>query len=383
MLHRSSVVRSLLGRGLLAAAALGVVAAGVAGCRGGGPPPSADSRRASFPIPDAEYAKLGYRIDWIGYPDLSSGRHKVDMIEAYDDAVLTLEGGSTVSCLSSSDGSRRWAEQLSSQLERFVGLGREGRRVLVSAEDEVYLLDIDTGTIRDRQRHSRIVSAAPVPYGPTLIYPSGTGELFAHVLTATVDGVKAWGHGFGESLERRPVMIGNAVGAVSQHGEVRFLDAASGALVGRARIFKGPATDPVATGLAMYIASADQSIYAFRPDGGMLWQHRTPVVLRWQPTARERVVYCAVDGVGLLALDAARGTVLWTAEDVLGTVVGTNRGRLVVWDGRQATLLDAARGDVIERATLPRVRLFKPDRFDDGNLYVVSESGVVAKFAVR
>lgn len=382
MLHRSSVVRPLLGRGFFAGvAALGVTLAG-AGC-GGGRPPSAESRRAAFPIADAEYARLGYRIDWIGYPDLTSRRHSIDMIEPYADAVLTLEGGSMVSCLSASDGSRRWAEQLSSQLERFVSLGREGRRVLVSAEDEVYLLDIDTGTIAARQRHSRIVSAAPVPYGQTLIYPSGTGELFAHVLTATVDGMKAWGHGFGEALERRPVLIGNAVGAVSQNGEVRFLDASGGALVGRARTFKGPITDPVATGAAMFIASADQSIYAFRTDGSLLWQHRTPVVLRWQPTARERVLYCAVDGVGLLALDAARGTVLWTAKDILGTVVGTNRGRLVVWDGEHAVLLDAARGDVIERATLPRVRLFKPDKFDDGNLYVVSQSGVVAKFAVR
>lgn len=372
--------RRRVGHVLAVVAALSLT--GLSGCGGARRAPSPDARRAAFPIDDAAYAKIGYRVDWIGYPDLT-GRRKVEFIAPYDDAVLVLEGGSTVTCLSASDGSRRWADQLASLLTRFVALGRDGRRVLVSAEDEVFLLDIDTGTLRDRQRYAKIVSTAPVAYGGTLIYGSGTGELFAHVLTATIDRVKAWGHGFEAAIEHDPVLIGNTVGVVAQNGDVRFLDAASGALVGRNRIFKGLATNPVANGSAMFVASLDQSIYAFRPDGVMLWQHRTPVQLRVQPTARDRVVYCAVEGEGLLAFDAATGAVNWTAPGVRGTVVGISRGRLLCWDGREALLLDEARGDVVARATLPKVRLLRPDKFEDGRLYVVSESGVVARFVPR
>jgi hypothetical protein len=74
------------------------------------------------------------------------------------------------------------------------------------------------------------------------------------------------------------------------------------------------------------------------------------------------------------------GNVVWTTKGFMGSVVGTNKGRLVAWDGREAALIDAARGDIIDRAKLPGVSFLRTDKFDDGALLVVSKSGVVAKF---
>ncbi len=376
-LRRHAVV---VGR-VVALAALAAVVSAPAGCGTGAR--SVERRRSDFPIPDAEYAKLGYRVDWIGYPVVTH-RGGLDFMSPYDDVVLALENGGTVSALSASNGTVRWSDQVASELTQFVGLGRDRNRAIVSAEGEVFQLDMDTGNMLNRQAYEKIVSTAPVLYNNLAVYGTGVGELMAHLLSSPIPRVKQWGHDLPGAIEYNPVLIGRTVGAVSQEGAVLFVDAASGSLVGNNRTYKGLATHPVASDAAMFVASLDQSVYAFRPEGGLLlWQHRTQVPLRQQPTVRGKAVYVGVDGVGLVALDTATGKELWTTKGVSGTVIGATKNRLVLWDGSTAILLDPERGDVIERAKLPKVKILKFDKPEDGNLYVASESGVVAKFVAR
>ncbi len=371
----------IVGSGRTAALTLLVVLTVAAlGCESA---PSVEQRRRGFKVPDAEYAKLGYRVDWIGYPVVTT-REGLALLTPYDDVVLALDGGGNVTAMSAANGSARWSDQVASDLTQFVGLQRSGNRVIASAEGDVYQLDLDTGNLLNRQAYEKIVSTAPVLYSNLAIYGTGSGELMAHLLSSPIPRVKQWGHALPGAIDFNPVLIGQTVGAVSQQGVVVFVDAASGSLVGRNQMYRGVATHPVASSGAMFVASLDQSVYAFRPEGGLLiWQYRTPVPLRQQPTVRGKAVFVGVDGVGLVALDTARGTVLWTAKGVRGTVIGATKNRLVVWDGKTATLLDADRGDVIERVDLPKLRMLKFDKPEDGNLYAVSESGVVAKFVPR
>jgi outer membrane protein assembly factor BamB len=134
----------------------------------------------------------------------------------------------------------------------------------------------------------------------------------------------------------------------------------------------------------MFVASLDQSVYAFSPEGAStVWRHRTGAPLRVQPTATADRLYCAIPGEGLTAFESGTGRVLWTTKGFQGSVVGTNHGRLLAWDGTDAALIDAARGDIIERAALTGASMLKPDKFDDGKLYVVSKSGVVARLLVK
>jgi outer membrane protein assembly factor BamB len=161
------------------------------------------------------------------------------------------------------------------------------------------------------------------------------------------------------------------------------VDGATGSLIGRNRIYRGVSTRPVADpeqGI-VFIASLDQSLYAFSAEGGgLLWKYGTAGALREQPTFHNGRLYCGIPGQGLVAFEGSTGAIVWTARGVHGEVIGTSKGRLIVWDGSRATLLDAQRGDVIDRAALEGVRSIVPDRFDDGNLYIASDSGIVAKF---
>jgi outer membrane protein assembly factor BamB len=403
MIHRSPVrpspVRLLAPlTAILAGAAIGGLGGGctvvlpgtettAAAPRDAGRHRSPERRRADFPIDHGEYAKIGYRLDWVGYPTIT-GSQPIRDIVAYDDFVAVVEQGGLVTVMETNTGTRRCGDQVGTGLTRFMGLDRAGDRLIVATQAEVFALNPVTCNLSGRFRTEKIVSTAPLIYGNFIIFGTGAGELLAHAMTGSVEGVKVWGFGTGAAIEGEPVLIGSRVGAVSQNGHVTFVDAQSGHLVGRARIWGGLATNPVADEHTMYIASLDQSIYAIAADGGaLLWRYRTPYPLRAQPTLHTgesgTVLYAAIPGQGLVALDAATGAVRWTNADFNGTVVAINRGRLLAYDGESAALLEPRNGDILERVSLPGVSFLKPDKFEDGNLYIASRSGLVAKFNAR
>lgn len=350
-----------------------------------GPSQTPEERSKAFPVNYDEYAKIGYRLDWKGYPSIT-GSLPVQFMEPYSDIVVTLAKGSTVTILDAGTGSRRCSDQLATPLTGFVGIARDSRSVQCCSDADVYVIDPQTCNMVGRQPIGKLARSQPLGFENLLIVGTGDGELLAHIKSDAAAGVKAWGFAIDGAIERKPVLIGNVVGTVSQTGQVLFVDGASGALVGRNFIYAGLATDPVADDSLMYVASLDQSIYAFAPVGGtLLWRVRTASPLQVQPTVHAGHLYCTVPGQGLTAYDCATGQVLWKCKGFSGTIVGTNKKRLVGFDKStsEAALIDAARGDVIERAKVPGVTMMKPDKFEDGNLYVVSESGVVAKFQER
>jgi outer membrane protein assembly factor BamB len=339
-----------------------------------------DERRKDFPIQHEQFAKIGYRLDWVGFPTVT-GSLPIQNFQGYPDMAIALETGSFLSVLEPNTGSQRCADQLSNYLTKFTGFVREGNHVYVSSEGEVFTLDLQTCNLIARQKTARNVATEPVLYNGLLIFGSGVGELLAHVASGGVGGVKAWGFLASGSIEHTPVIIGNMCGAVTQTGQVLFVDAQTGGLIGRNSIYDGLATNPVTDGKLMFVASLDQSIYAFRPEGASTaWRFRTGAPLRVQPTATADRLYCAVPERGLTAFEAGTGNVIWTTKGFQGTVIGMNHGRLVAWDGTTAALIDPTRGDIIDKATLQGVSMLKTDAFDNGKLYAVSTSGVVARF---
>jgi outer membrane protein assembly factor BamB len=355
--------------------------------REAGPDRTPDQRRAKFPIDHGDYAKLGYRLDWVGYPAVT-GSFPIQHVQPYDDLVAVVEQGGRLTVMETNTGARRCGDQVGSPLTRFMGITRANGQLIVATQAEVLRLDPVTCNLVGRFRTQRIVSTTPVVYGNLIVFGTGAGEILAQAITGSVEGVKAWGFGTGAAIEGAPVLVGDAIGAVSQNGEVTFVSAPSGQLRGRNRIWGGLANSPVGDDYAMYVASLDQSVYAFAADGGtQLWRYRTPYQLRGRLALYESdggvALYVPVPGVGLIALDAGSGSVMWTADGYAGSVVAVNRGRLVAFDGQSAALIDPMTGDILESVRLPGVAFIKPDRFEDGNLYVASESGVLARFNTR
>jgi len=368
-----------------------VLAAGLlAGCASSG---SGDAGAAGQPKTPAvplqvsdlnfeDYAKLGYRLEWTGFATVTTGQ-TLGAITPLGDVVVARDSGGAISLLSAAGGEVKWATVLSTPLTRYLGMLRDGRRIIACSDSELFFLDIDGGTLLARQPLSKVVNTAPAQYGPVVIAGSAAGEIQAHLTTT---GVRAWLTGVGGLFESSPVSLdGGRVGFVSQNGMVIILNASDGTSTGRWRMASGVTCDPCGDGETMYVASTDQSIYAFPADGGPRpkWRRRTDSVLTESPAFYSGKVYVNIPSSGFTALDSETGSPVWTTPGVSGRVVAVNKGKLVVYNGETAVTMDALTGDILERVQLAGISDMKPDIFVDGNLYVTTPSGVVHKFRQR
>jgi len=342
---------------------------------------------SSFPVVHEDWSRLGYRLDWVGFPFPAVGRRgRVLSVDAYADVVVAQERSSTVTVLEAATGERRWSLDLAGPLTKFVGVLRDEsdpNRLIVSSESEAFVLGLIDSALVGRERYAIVANTEPLLLNGQLVFGTANGEIMAHLLGRNV---KAWGFRTGGSFDTRLVRVGDAVAGVAQTGDVVFL-LPDGTLIGRARIFGGVSADPVSDAGILFVAGLDQSVWAFDQQGQVQWRHRTPVRLTVRPAVRAGTLYVEIPGSGLTAFEGATGKVLWTASDVRGTVIGARAGHLLVLEssGSRSTLvtLDPARGDVLERVSLPGVVSITTDAFEDGRLYAVSDRAVLAKFAPR
>jgi len=344
-----------------------------------GPGSLIEQRREAFKIDHDAYASLGYRLDWRGFPVVAAGEH-IQFLDLYDDIIVAHESAATVSILEASNGELRNSSQIASPLTRFVGNFRIGDLIVVSSDTDAAIIDAQTGEIVHRDHLDRVISTAPVFYANEKIYGTAIGHIYAHYMSPPVN---AWAYDLGSPIDAELVLVGSTVVAISRRGDIAMLDAPSGTLLARAKIFGGCEADPVAGTGMVFFASLDQSIYAFDLNGQQIWRIRTEQPLRITPTYHDGVLFVPSADKGLRAIDANTGTQLWTQPAITGRVVAMRSGRLITWDGTTASTLDPATGDVIFSTELTEVEILKPDRFVDGNLYAVSKGGIIAKFQPR
>lgn len=372
--------------------ALGIACLAACGC-GSTPkaapvsPPfsAAASGTAAFPAVYKDWATVGYRLDWSGFPFPNLGKHDTQELIAYADVIVVLDRSSYVAVLEATTGERRWASELATSLTKFVGTTRDpldAGRVIVSGQSEALVLATATGTLLAREGYSRVVNTRPLMAGNLMIFGTASGEVLAHLMGRDV---KAWGFQSTAAISASPVrLVDGTVGVVAQSGDVMFFTP-RGQLTGRGRILNGLANDPVTDGNLMYMAGLDQSVWCFAPSGTMVWRHRTSSQLRSQPTFQKDVLYCTIPKEGLTAFEGISGKVLWANKAVSGTVIGSRNGRALVWDADSGTLatVDPEDGLLVNSISLPGVKMLVPDAVENPNLYAVNAAGVVGKFIPR
>lgn len=369
---------------LLAAGAMSACASSKPRSGSDGPQTAPTNVAQGIDIDHEAWAKVGYRLDWIGYP-FGGRNRRVEVIgmAIRDDAVIIQERASTVTLMEASNGANRWSLDVASPLTKFVDLRFDSidpTRVLVASETEFFTLDAATGSLTGRDDLDKVVNTAAVYDGNIAIFGTAAGQVYAH---SRVTGLTAWGFGLSATIDANPVRVGDdAVAVVSQRGEVTFLSP-RGQLLGRARIFGGLDTNPIADQQRVYIAGLDQSVWAFATNGQLAWRFRTPAALTVQPSTFDNVVYCDIPGSGLTAFDAGTGSVLWLAKDTSGTVIAKRNDRLLAWNGTILTTLDPRDGSVVERFEIPGIQRIEAAEFADGVLYLVSTRGVVARMITR
>ncbi len=336
------------------------------------------------PVDHDAYGELGFRIAWQGFPVMGDDA-RVKHFDVFDDAIVIHSESNVVTLMDASTGANRWAREVGDPIVTFVGNTMEGGELFVSSDNELFILDANTGEVIDKDDLAVVVSTPPRVVYPIVVYGSGSGEVLGHNLET---GFKLWGYKLRGSITARPASLGdNLVGVVSQGGDAIIIDSRTGSSTLRARIFGGLDNDPVAGDDSMYIASLDQSIYGFSSRGSSWdWRIRTDQPLREQPWLVDEVLYVEIPDEGFAALDAAyQGERLWTNPDISGAVIGLRGGDLIVFSKSDQTVfrVDPEHGDIIAQARVNNVERMTMFPRAGGNLYAVSPRGIVSKFTPR
>jgi len=95
------------------------------------------------------------------------------------------------------------------------------------------------------------------------------------------------------------------------------------------------------------------------------------------------VLYVDIPTEGLVAFDARSGSKNWVSPDASGEVVALVGGELLCRTDEGALLVDAQRGDVLERVDLGGIIELVPEGFVDPVIYARGADGAIARFNPR
>lgn len=324
---------------------------------------------------------LGYSWGWTSRPPIINGEF-IEFADAYDDVIVVQDSGSMVSVINRDTGRVRWNKQVRRTNTRFTGNTRRENSIVVANETELFEFDLQTGNTIDRTSLNTIATTRPTLFENLAIFGTASGRVIA---MDTVNNVRAWEYQLDGLIETAPLKIDDfTVAAVSTQGELRILDIETARTMASGRISGDSASDMVTDGFYVYIGSADQSLYAYDAlDGARIWRKRSSRPVTVQPVLIDGVLYATTADSGLEAIEGETGEILWTNPDLAGWVVTTADGDLMVWTGSELVRVDAERGDVIARAALSGVSGLRSNSPFDGDIFLISSEGAVAKFTQR
>jgi outer membrane protein assembly factor BamB len=337
----------------------------------------------SFVIRHDDWARLGLRWDWAASPFVSPGARVLEIVP-HDNTIVVQESGGFTSVLAAPTGRLVWAAESSGSAARFIGNAFDGDTLFSSNETETFELNLRTGNLVDRYPLAFIANTRPVVAGDLVIFGNQRGELMA---LSREWGTLRWRYTVGGPVHADPVLVDpRTVAAVSQTGEIVFVDPVTASGKGSVKISGGVATRPISDGYRLFIASEDQSVYGFFvATSERIWRHRTSAPIRTTPLLLDDTLFVGTGSDGLIALDPNDGSVKWSAKS-LGSVqpVGMVGEALLVYSGDTVSAVDPARGDIIEQARVPGLRsVVIDDPASGGTIYALTDAGQVVRFSPR
>ncbi|MEO1129115.1 MAG: PQQ-binding-like beta-propeller repeat protein [Planctomycetota bacterium] len=326
------------------------------------------------------HQRLGYRLEWRGFPFLTEGSEP-RFFDVADDVLIFHDSKNNLTLMENGTGRIRWSTRVGAPLRKFIGNVRAGDNLIVSSETDVQIIDLATGNLRDRQRLAVLANTRPAVVSGVAVFGCTTGEVLGHSLLTRY---KLWGYALNGVITADPVAVRGAdVAVVSQAGDVIIINAETGSAEGRRNaIFDGLSNNPIADERLVYVAGRDQSVWAFdATTGNVRWRLRTESPITAQPVLHDDRVYITLPREGFVALDARTGERVWGLDNVTGRVVGVRAGRLLVWSPNRVVLVDPERGEIVDDLEIPDLATVVCEPFVDGFLYSVTPEGVVDKFA--
>jgi eukaryotic-like serine/threonine-protein kinase len=335
-----------------------------------------------FQINHENWSQLGYEWRWTGFPPMQRGA-VLDHATAYEDVLVFQGSGSTLSVLESNTGKVRWSRQIDRPTTVFQESTRRDNTLFTASDTQLWEINLETGNTIDHDSLGTLVNTSPLMVGNLAIFGTLSGELFAFQID---NDFKLWSYKFDGPIHIPAIQISdNYIAALSDKGDLRTLETTNAHSGVAVRIAGGSDATLLTDNVGIYVASKDQSVYAFDiEDGFRFWRKRSSKPISIQHTLYQGVIYVTTDDNGLSAIDSATGEAIWENNEIGGWVISVNdESDLVVFSGYELMIVDKDRGDIISRMPLEGISGIRVDSLDNGNIYVISYEGTVSKFSLR
>jgi len=290
-LAASILASAILASAILASAFLAGSAAAAAGQDGGtgaaggitSPRVAQDVQRAldAYLVGPGAAAELGCSIAWQADAIVPPG-HRLRLVSASPEGVLALNTRNEVTLIRVATGDRAWSATAAQAIDRVLAMDlvteerdRAFRDDLTILTDTQYFrLDPENGAAVGKERLRQLPVAPPVAYEGRIIYGARSGEaVWLNAATGYLLKASAIDPAAGPktSIVTTPAIGEGSVVMGSLKGTVVCFDARSGQPFWRRDDLLGGVTaTPAIGGDAVYVASADQYLYARR--AGRAWR---------------------------------------------------------------------------------------------------------------
>lgn len=374
--------------------------AAIAGLAMGGPcaadvtPPAAPApQKSAREVLDARYVfgpsaadMFGYRIVWQTEPLVTKGA-SMQVTNPSSDSVWFGDSAGSVVRLRRDSGELVWRSSTYQGLERMISIDHlpQGTtdRVYVITDINCIALDAASGALVRRTSFSQLPSTEPTVFGPYMLFGTRSGQL----------GWYQYGTGYnwrattiGGSVSARVTVHGDVALAGSSKGTVLAMEAGNTRVIWTRKLAAGIEAPIAADDQAAFVASRDQSLWAFDMQRGrVLWQYFTQTPLVNEPVRIADGLYLQIPDQGLVSFnphpaEKPDGEVRWKSK-AAGNVIGRLGTNLLVWDRPSRTLatVDVGNGRVVEQRALPQVNTIMSVPRVNGDLYIASEDGRVER----
>jgi len=345
----------------------------------------------SMVIGPAAARELGYRIIWESDRLISRGGR---LVEAFDtgDAIFTLDSRNLLCRVRTEDGARVWASPVASAADRVFGLVRLqndlGDRLHLTAEGAVWVVDAVTGVPADRHDLARVANTGSNFTAGRLIYGTRAGQI---VWLDPVVGFPWRVRQLDGPIRSMPLVIDQDIAVVSGAGNVMVINGATAEVMWVKALLAGVSAAPAGDRGVLFVAGLDQYLWAFdQGNGRTLWKHFNDAPLTTGPVLIGDRLFQRLPNAGLVCFEAfpeeaPDGRRLWVNADVRGEVIGRRGRNLLVWDSsaRRLSLLDAARGSLVNSVALPNVDWLTVTRPVDGDLLAINSDGRLIRLVAQ
>jgi len=285
--------------------------------------------------------RMGYGSLWRADLGLSSGS-TLTSAQTLDDLIVVTEAPrNLVTAVDLSTGNVRWTSAVGETGKFLFAPRRIDDRIIVNNETTLFVLDANTGTVRQANPLQSVVSSAPAVSRHMAYFAGINGRVFAHDIAS---GQELWAYQMPSSMDAPPSASDQLVIAADRAGNYRALSASTGRLLWSGRTFARISGRPSLTPMGAFIASEDTHLYALDPATGQeRWNYLAQNPLHLGPLVLGETVYQGLDGRGLAALEAASGKLLWTMDDAAVPIL--RRGDdLIVYAVPRLLLVENATG---------------------------------------